>query len=1089
MKILNLKFKNINSLAGEWKIDFTEPQFTDNGLFAITGKTGSGKSSILDAISLALYGKTPRVEITGQSNDVMTRGFADCYSEIVFEVDGKKWKSSWKQEKTRKENLKPVGRQIADQDDKIVADQVRSCDNRIVKILGLTFEQFTKVVMLAQGSFAAFLQADKNDKGELLEQITGTEIYGEISKKAFERNKMEVQKLENINFEIGAIKILSEEEIEIHNKEISESEENKKRIDSELQAIDTAKKWLTDLENLQKQIAESTSKLPELETKVIEAKAALQIAENELKIAKDEQEKATPVFVKVRELDTKIVEKGKTLNPVLSAIKALSDEKNTLAEKIKNQQADLENLKEKLKQKNDWKTANTKYESLVENYAAIENQNNKLQDLRKDLIAKQQNFAKAEKELKDKIVILQQASSNFESKHKLFEQKSAELEIQKTLLSETLGGEDLLKLQNKKESLTKEELKIKSLIDNLKNIIDSKNKIENFQKTITENSEKQQALVSKISADKTIVQYLKDKIDSQQTIINLAQTVQDYNEQRKLLEDGKECPLCGATEHPYAKGNIPKVGEEREKLNTLNKQFDKTNNLILNNEKLLTAAKTTIDNAITNKTTVEENLETSRKKNEQILLEISNVNYYETNDCVTKLEDLRKTKLDKYQNLKKLIEDAGKIEQSIKSLQDTDIPILRQREKIAATAKTEAETAKLLAEKTKETAENVQSETKTQFENANSAIQKTFAEYDVTTIENLKNNLIDWKKNTADIETLEKQENELDKDIALNKQEAEQKQKLFDEKNVEKQKLEIEKQKLDEERKKLFGDKKTEDEETRLRNLVVQKEKIKIAAEENKNGATQKIAETKAVIEQNSKHLTKKQAEKLTEKTVEELQSEQDEKKPQVDDLSQKIGANRQALTSNAENLKKNSNKLKEKERQQQICEKWAILDKLIGSGDGKKYRNFAQALTFEHLIGLANRQLQKMSERYILKRVGDAVNPFELSVIDKFQNCNERTAQNLSGGEKFIVSLSLALGLANMASKNMKIDTMFIDEGFGTLDTDYLDVALTALSNLQNEGKLIGVISHLSELKERIATHIEVVPKGNGHSQIEIHN
>jgi len=116
---------------------------------------------------------------------------------------------------------------------------------------------------------------------------------------------------------------------------------------------------------------------------------------------------------------------------------------------------------------------------------------------------------------------------------------------------------------------------------------------------------------------------------------------------------------------------------------------------------------------------------------------------------------------------------------------------------------------------------------------------------------------------------------------------------------------------------------------------------------------------------------------------------------------------------------------------------------------------------------------------------VGDVANPFELSVIDNFQNSEERTAQNLSGGEKFIVSLSLALGLANMASKNMRIDTMFIDEGFGTLDSDYLDVALSALSNLQNEGKLIGVISHLSELKERIATHIEVVPLGNGYSRI----
>lgn len=138
-------------------------------------------------------------------------------------------------------------------------------------------------------------------------------------------------------------------------------------------------------------------------------------------------------------------------------------------------------------------------------------------------------------------------------------------------------------------------------------------------------------------------------------------------------------------------------------------------------------------------------------------------------------------------------------------------------------------------------------------------------------------------------------------------------------------------------------------------------------------------------------------------------------------------------------------------------------------------------------MIGLANKQLQKMSDRYILKRHNDVKNPFELAVIDKFQNNDERTAQNLSGGEKFIVSLSLALGLSTMASKNMRIDTMFIDEGFGTLDSDYLDVALNALSNLQNDGKIIGVISHIAELKERIATHIEIVPGGNGRSKVVV--
>lgn len=204
-------------------------------------------------------------------------------------------------------------------------------------------------------------------------------------------------------------------------------------------------------------------------------------------------------------------------------------------------------------------------------------------------------------------------------------------------------------------------------------------------------------------------------------------------------------------------------------------------------------------------------------------------------------------------------------------------------------------------------------------------------------------------------------------------------------------------------------------------------------------------------------------------------------------DRSLRIGGIQQALRAHEENLRSSEKKLKQKEALHAECNKWGKLNELIGSSDGKKFRNYAQALTFEHLLALANRQLQKMSDRYLLKRTGDNANPFELSVIDKFQNGEERTVQNLSGGEKFIVSLSLALGLSGMAGRNMRIDTMFIDEGFGTLDADYLDVALTALSNLQNEGKVIGVISHIAELKERIATHIEVLPSGNGRSRIQI--
>ena len=160
------------------------------------------------------------------------------------------------------------------------------------------------------------------------------------------------------------------------------------------------------------------------------------------------------------------------------------------------------------------------------------------------------------------------------------------------------------------------------------------------------------------------------------------------------------------------------------------------------------------------------------------------------------------------------------------------------------------------------------------------------------------------------------------------------------------------------------------------------------------------------------------------------------------------------------------------------------MLHELIGSADGKKYRNFAQGLTFEVMIGHANRQLRKMTDRYLLIR--DETQPLDLNVVDSYQAGEIRSTRNLSGGESFLVSLSLALGLSQMASKNVRVDSLFLDEGFGTLDEEALDTALQTLAGLQQDGKLIGVISHVPALRERISARIQVSSRTGGRSVIE---
>jgi exonuclease SbcC len=1093
MRILQLNFKNINSLSGESQIDFTQPQFTANGIFAITGKTGSGKSSILDAISLALFGKTPRVEITGQTNDVMTRGTSDCYSEIIFEVNGKKWKSSWKQERTRTGNLKPVNRRIADDADIIYADQVRTCDAKIVEILGLTFEQFTKVILLAQGSFAAFLEADKNDKGELLEQITGTEIYGEISKKVYERSKSEKEKLDKILIELGAIKILPEEEISAFQNEIAELEKQKTIIDSELQKIETAKKWLADLENLQKQIVTEKSKTLGLQQKVESAQTVFEQSEEALKKVKDEKTETEKILVKVRELDTKIAEKTKLLNPVLQSIKELSGKNTELSQAFEKQTAHLEKSQKTLTDRKKWAAENGKYESLVGQYTAIENQNSQVQDLHNDLYNKQKELENAEKELTGKIVALQKSQTDFTGKETALNRKILELETKKTELSEILSGKGMTDYQQEKENITNFGNQIRNLIEVETAISNNQTEINKYAEIISASEKSGKELSTKISDGKTNAQNLDNQISLLDENIKLAKIIQSLDEHRRTLEDGAPCPLCGALEHPYAIGNIPQLSGKETELKNLKQQLQTVSTTVQQDEKALAKLISDKDNALKNQAKEEQSLSANKEKRMAVLNEIT---VLQTGFAIPKgenqialLQEIRVQKLQEYEQVSGLIAKATDCENSVREIQNEELPKLQKAKESAQKAKNDAETAQKLARQQVEINQNTLNEAAKNHKDKNEELQKNFAKYGAENITALKKYLNDWNTNKDAIIELDKQIGQLEKDLDLTNANRKNNRNQLETKTAEKQSIETERQMHVAERTGIFGDKQVADEEQRLKNLLENAETVKANAEKSKITVDTELAKNQAIITEKEKESTEKQEQKMTDKSPEELQAEHDEKKPQSDLVSQQIGAIRQTLTANDENLKNSGKKLKDKEIQQQICNNWGGLNELIGSADGKKYRNFAQALTFEHLIGLANRQLQKMSERYLLKRVGDAVNPFELSVIDKFQNCEERTAQNLSGGEKFIASLSLALGLANMASKNMQIDTMFIDEGFGTLDSDYLDTALSALSNLQNEGKLIGVISHLTELKERIATHIEVTPVGNGYSKIEVRN
>ena len=170
--------------------------------------------------------------------------------------------------------------------------------------------------------------------------------------------------------------------------------------------------------------------------------------------------------------------------------------------------------------------------------------------------------------------------------------------------------------------------------------------------------------------------------------------------------------------------------------------------------------------------------------------------------------------------------------------------------------------------------------------------------------------------------------------------------------------------------------------------------------------------------------------------------------------------------------------------RQTEVMEQWSKLDDLIGSQSGNKFKEIAQGYTLDILLNYANKQLKELTSRYQLQRVPGEL---ALQIIDH-DMCDEiRSVFSLSGGESFLVSLALALGLSSFSSQNHHEENLFIDEGFGTLDTDTLQVVMEALERLRSQGRKVGVISHVHEMAERIPVQIHVYKAGNGKSKVKI--
>lgn len=1074
MKILQLGFQNLNSLAGQWQLDFTDPAFAGEGIFAITGPTGAGKSSILDAICLALYGCTPRLgRITKSSNEIMSRQTGECFAEVTFATSAGSFRCHWGQHRARRkpegELQQPRHELVNAQTGEVLASKLRDVEEQVVALTGMDFERFTRSVLLAQGGFAAFLQAGADARAPILEQITGTEIYSRISRRVHEEQRAQQEQLRVLEAKLEGIQLLSAEdeqqldaalaadslleqqcaaahaqlEQELRREqELQQLQQDIKRLHEQLQTLDKQRVAfapqrsqlaqalraveleapLAALNALrseqagnQRLLEQEQQALPSLQAAVQQAVAAGRQHEQQLQQARESSQAAMPLLKQVRALDVQLEQQEQQLVTTQQDVEREQQRAEDSAAAADRQQQLLAQYQQQQQELADWLQQHATDQSLVSGLTGIEQQLLQLRQYqaRTEQLEKQHSMARA---------ALQQAQRKLEQ----------EREHWKT----------------SQQQLRQGEIELAAAQQQLDSLLDGR-PLEDYQREHG---------------------HLLDK----RTLLT---RIESLEKQRNQLQSGQPCPLCGAIEHPYTKGQLPQMDELaveiaalEQRINQITQQEKECHRQELRNQQLLAAfaSMEAAGQALAAEVAMQQQaVETGVQQLDE---------YREHQSALQQriqqqLEPLGVTLDDQLDHLDDLLAQLQQRQMHWQNQQDAH----RQLDSRLAAVQADI---KQLQERSSQHRQQWQAQ-----QSKLQAQQQAHAE-----LQQQREQLYGSKQPDAEEQSLQQAEGQATQLLEQQrKQQHHQEQQLVtaqDRIRQLEQRLQQQDAALRQQQDNLhqslaeqgFAD------EAALQAAVLpasQRQALQQQAGQLDEAQTRLTAR----LEDSRERLQDRQPEQESKHSLEQLQEDCTHSNKALQEVRDRLSTLRYRQAEN--NKAKNSRQAQQEEllARQQECRHWDALHALIGSADGKKFRNFAQGLTFELMVAHANQTLQKMTDRYLLVR--DQTEPLELNVLDSYQAGTIRSTKNLSGGESFIVSLALALGLSRMSSQNVRVDSLFLDEGFGTLDEEALDVALDTLSGLQEDGKLIGVISHVPALKERIATQIVVQPVRGGRSRL----
>ena len=997
MKIEKVIIENINSIE-KAEISFSTGILAKEPLFLITGETGSGKSTILDAITLALYDKSPRYENTKNkektenglttmqsTTNALRKGTNDGKAEVWFGIGNERYIATWQMHRTRNGKYDMTNRrklEVVKGEERIVLEtKIDTVNQRVAELVGLTYDQFVRSVMLAQGQFNTFLTSEKAKQTEILEMLTGTEVYSKIADmvgKHKNEAKNEADKAAELYNSLNK-NILSDEELASLNDELNKNNEILAQKEAEIKKLEEVLRKLENLEKLHLDIENSKSQLADLQAsyeKMLEDKSELKKKSDELKVQIDAQSGKKAMFEQIP--------------LIISMLKEVEDADNKIV------------------------TCDKEIESL-----------------QKQRTIQESELLEFSEKLKKAAVAQSDANVAYEK---------CNLELEKANIEQL--NADYNKHDEEKKRQEERKAKCQSVIRILKDYNIKQQFIDAKREEIFELKFNFKECEADFSAKETVFKAKDAEYLTQKNMVD------DYIKSlRTKLKEGEPCPLCGSTSHQYHDEEV--VSTLFRTIETAWKdarnEMEKAKDVMIKAENNVKLAQQSIDN----EEKAQKNLDDELKKlcNGNPVYDLEKLEKGEkacdekitAEELIIKELDKKKLEAQKLQKLlQQCLKDKNKADETYKNIENQCNKLKNEIAEIDGKIKNKKELAEQMTKSRFEKLERAnklivneewEDEWRKSSEEFYSKLQKTaddwrqlndsFAKIDSEIIK-----IDEIAKGIRRIEGIERMD-EFKGKVAVNQ---------IDKSNL------------------VSGFSKV------VFNLIEKSEQAK-AIENQLGGESVEEAKAQALMALRALMALKAaQSETITE-------------------LRAKLSLN----TQNTESAKAAKDDLEAKNRQLSL---WTQLATAIGTTQSDNFRDVAQAYTMRILLDQANYFLRKLSQRYELTCYS---NSLAIMVLDKEMGGELRSASSLSGGETFLVSLALALGLASLNDENLNIDMLFIDEGFGTLDGESLEMAVQALENMQKFGKKVGIISHVDSLKDRISAQIQVTRRGKAASEVVI--